>query len=188
MQDAPIAALEWLTERAYIEGLYKGLYAAGEGCGMLWHMCRCGAAIPQNMGLCRTCAEGKGSRQSRHMEYNRFRRDKRAAAFYVSAEWRRARAAAMQLYDGMDIYAYYVQHRIMTADMVHHIVELEEDWEKRFDIANLLPLSNGNHGIISALYGKDEATKRVTQEQLRGIIAGHWKGGGGMDKVLDGLS
>lgn len=155
---------------------------------MLWHMCRCGAAIPQNMGLCRTCAEGKGSRQSRHMEYNRFRRDKRAAAFYVSAEWRRARAAAMQLYDGMDIYAYYVQHRIMTADMVHHIVELEEDWEKRFDIANLLPLSNGNHGIISALYGKDEATKRATQEQLRGIIAGHWKGGGGMDKVLDGLS
>ena len=60
-------------------------------------------------------------------------------------------------------------------------------WEKRFDIANLLPLSNGNHGIISALYGKDEATKRATQEELRGIIAGHWKGSGGMDKVFVGL-
>lgn len=154
---------------------------------MLWHMCRCGAVIPQEMGLCQACAEGQGSRQSRHMEYNRFRRDKRAAAFYVSADWRRAREAAMRLYDGMDIYAYYVQRRIMTADMVHHIVEIEEDWTKRFDIANLFPLSNGNHGIISALYEKDEATKRATQEQLRGIIVGHWKDSGGIGKVSAGL-
>ncbi len=154
---------------------------------MLWHMCRCGAMIPQNMCLCGACTERQGTKMSRHMEYNRLRRDRKAAAFYVSAEWRKARAAAMRLYDGMDIYAYYVQNRIVAADMVHHIVEIEEDWTKRLDIGNLFPLSNGNHGIISALYKKDEATKRATQERLSGIIAAHWKDSGGMEKVLSGL-
>ena len=101
---------------------------------------------------------------SRHMEYNRTRRDKKAAAFYVSADWRRTRAAALRLYDGMDMYAYYMQHRIVTADMVHHIVEIGEDWEKRLDMANLFPLSNSNHGIISALYDRDGATKKAVQE------------------------
>ena len=153
---------------------------------MLWHMCRCGAMMPQNISLCSACTGKQGGRQSRHMEYNRFRRDKKAAAFYVSADWRKVRAAALRLYDGMDIYAYYVQHRIMPADMVHHIVEIDEDWEKRFEIANLFPLSNSNHGIISALYEKDEVTKRATQEQLRGIIAGHWEDNGGIEKVLAG--
>lgn len=168
----------------------QGLYVAKEGFRMLWHLCRCGAMIPQNVSQCSECTgkteRQQGGKQSRHMEYNRFRRDKKAAAFYVSADWRRARAAALRLYDGMDIYAYYVQHRIMIADMVHHIVEIDEDWEKRFDMTNLIPLSNSNHGIISALYEKDEATKKDTQEQLWGIIAGHWKDGGGIEKVLAG--
>lgn len=151
---------------------------------MLWHQCRCGALIPQNVKMCATCEAGQGSRMSRHMEYNIYRRDKKAAAFYVCDEWRKTRAFALQLYDGLDIYAYYVQHRIVTADMVHHVVEIEEDWNRRLDIPNLLPLSNGNHGIISALYKKDEATKKQTQQLLYSIIAEHWKDYGGIEKVL----
>ena len=153
---------------------------------MLWHICRCGAVIPQNINLCQSCAARQTIQGSRHMEYNRIRRDKKAAAFYVSADWRRTRAAALCLYDGMDMYAYYIQHRIATADMVHHIVEIGEDWEKRLDMANLFPLSNSNHGIISALYGRDEATKKATQEQLRSIIEKHWEDRGGIEKVLAG--
>jgi len=74
-----------------------------------------------------------------------------------------------------------------VADMVHHITEIEEDWTQRLNVENLFPLSNGNHGIISALYKKDEATKRQTQELLRNIIRQHWKGAGGIEKVLTGL-
>lgn len=85
------------------------------------------------------------------------------------------------------MYAYYVQHKIVVADMVHHITEIEEDWTQRLNVENLFPLSNGNHGIISALYKKDEATKRQTQELLRNIIQQHWKGVGGIEKVLTGL-
>lgn len=120
------------------------------------------------------------------MEYNAHRRNKKAAAFYVSKEWRRTREYTLSLYDGLDLYAFHVQHRIETADMVHHIVEIEEDWTKRMDISNLFPLSNKNHGIISALYKCDETTKKQTQAQLREIIKIHWEGEGGIKKVLEG--
>lgn len=153
---------------------------------MLWHRCKCGALIPQGMQACPDCEAGSSGQVSRHMEYNRYRRDKKTAAFYVSKEWRRTRAFALSMYDGLDLYAFYVQHKIMTADMVHHIVEVEEDWTLRLDPENLFPLSNTNHGIISALYKKDEETKRRTQEQLRDIIRAHRKGEGGVEKVLPG--
>lgn len=156
---------------------------------MLLHRCRCGKLIPQNMKQCEACTEGSSKGGiSRHMEYNLFRRDKKAAAFYVCNDWRRLRSHIIQLYDGLDIYAYYVQHRIMTADMVHHIEEIEDRWDKRLDATNLIPLSNTNHGIISALYKRDEGTKRATQEQLRALIAEHWKGQGGIRNVLGGGS
>lgn len=151
---------------------------------MLLHRCRCGAMIPQGIQLCEACEEGSSGQQSRHMEYNRYRRNKKTAAFYVSNEWRGLRAYALALYDGLDLYAYYVQKKIMTADMVHHIVEVEDDWSLRLTVSNLFPLSNQNHGIISALYRKDEATKKQTQAQLEAIIRKHWEGHGEYEKVL----
>ncbi len=36
--------------------------------------------------------------------------------------------------------------------------------------------------MISALYRKDEATKKQTQQQLYAIIREHWEGHGGMKK------
>lgn len=121
------------------------------------------------------------------MEYNEYRRDKKAATFYVSSEWRKLRERMLKLYDGLDMYAYYVQHRIVIADMVHHIIELDEDWSRRLDPVNLFPLSKGNHGIISALY-KKETMKKQTQKQLQDILQKHWEEAGGIEKVLYGSS
>lgn len=134
---------------------------------MLLHRCRCGALIPQGMDACERCAQGQ---QARHIEYNKYRRNRKTYDFYLSADWRRKRAYILAKYDGLDLYAYYVQHRIMTADMVHHIVEIEDDWTLRLNDENLFPLSNTNHGIISALYRRDDATKRATQQKLKEIL------------------
>ena len=155
---------------------------------MLFHKCRCGALIPQGMEMCQACAERRGGQQSRHMEYNRHRRDRETAAFYVSDPGRSRRMLMIRLYDGIDIYAYYIQQRIETADMVHHIEPLTEAWDRRLDATNLIPLSNQNHGVIEALYKKDDATKKQTQAQLFGLIKAHWKSAGGIEKVLNGLS
>lgn len=147
---------------------------------VLWHRCRCGTMIPQGVAQCVKCAAGESSTMSRHQEYNLYRRDQRKAGFYISREWRLTRDAALRMYDHLDIYALIVQRRIVTADMVHHIVEIEEDWDRRLDMSNLLPLSNGNHGIISALYAKDERTKRETQQLLFRLIAAYKEGQGGV--------
>jgi hypothetical protein len=119
------------------------------------------------------------------MEYNLFRRNKKTAQFYVSKEWRAMRGYILSRYDGLDLYAFHVQHRIATADMVHHIVEIEDDWNRRLDPLNLFPLSNSNHGIISALYDKDEDTKHRTQIQLQRILQTHWEPYGGIKKVFE---
>lgn len=148
---------------------------------MLWHRCKCGALIPQGVPMCEKCMEGESAGltgMSRHMEYNLYRRDKKAAAFYVSKEWRKTRELVITSFDGLDPYAFVIQHRIETADMVHHIVELEDDWSQRINIQNLIPLSNTNHGIITAIYAKDEQSKKEMQNTLRTIVSEHWKGQG----------
>lgn len=189
--------------RLLLSALFKPSYlnSAGASCGprmtrknreerrekiMLYHKCKCGKLIPQEMRRCPECEKKENESESRHVEYNRHRRNKKAAAFYTSGEWRKVRALTLSTYDGLDMYAYYVQHTIEPAEMVHHIVEIEDDWSRRLDITNLFPLSDRNHGIISALYRRDPATKRHTQEQLREILRKHWEGAGGPEKVLGG--
>lgn len=114
------------------------------------------------------------------MEYNKHRRNKKTAAFYVSSEWRKTRAETIRRFDGVDIYAFYVLHVIQTADMVHHITPIEDDWNRRLDATNLIPLSNHSHGITEALYSKDEQTKKATQKMLYDLIERHWKATGGV--------
>lgn len=151
-----------------------GAARSQKGSRMLYHKCKCGALIPQGIARCETCAK---ERETRHTEYNRHRRDKKKAAFYVSTVWRKKRAETLASYDCIDIYAFYVQKRIMTADMVHHIVPLEDDWSRRLDTDNLIPLSNQNHGIIEAMY-KDDAKKREMQQLLFELKTQHEQAGG----------
>lgn len=79
---------------------------------MLLHRCKCGTLIPQELRLCPDCEAKESDKVSRHMEYNLRRRNKKAAAFYVSADGSKVRAFALSLYDSLDMYAYYVQHKV----------------------------------------------------------------------------
>ncbi|MFR2916938.1 MAG: hypothetical protein ACLTKQ_08390 [Acutalibacteraceae bacterium] len=130
----------------------------------LLKMCRCGKIIPQALEMCPECAQHAADR---HKEYNATRRNKRAYAFYTSAEWRKARALRLQHAGGLDLYALYVDGVIQYAEMVHHIVPLSEDWSKRCEQRNLFPLTNANHNKIEALYDSSIAEKKQTQQLLR---------------------
>lgn len=116
---------------------------------MLLKSCRCGKLIPQSMKMCEECER---QQQSRHMIYNNTRRDERAAEFYVSKEWRAMREHIIEVYDNVDIYALYVGHELLTCNPVHHIVELEDDWEQRLNPFNLIPLNHKTHNTITALF------------------------------------
>ena len=127
----------------------------------------CGRLIPQALTMCEQC---EARQQSRHVAYNNTRRDPRAAEFYLSKEWRELRPVIMSVYEYVDIYALYVEHQLITlkdSDPIHHIIELEEDWEQRLNPLNLIPLS-----------------LKATQTQLRSLIDYHFKEAGGYEKVL----
>ena len=113
---------------------------------MLLKSCRCGKLIPQSMKMCEECER---QQQSRHMIYNNTRRDERAAEFYISKEWRAMRERIIEVYENIDIYALYVEHELLTCNPVHHIVELEDDWEQRLNPFNLIPLNHKTHNTMS---------------------------------------
>lgn len=157
-----------------------------EGRIMLLKSCRCGKLIPQTLKMCEECERRQ---QSRYIVYNDTRRDKRAAEFYLSREWRALRPVIMSVYGYVDIYALYVQHELKTlteSDPIHHIIELEEDWEQRLNPTNLIPLKHETHSIITALYKQSKASMKATQTQLRSLIDYHFREAGGYEKVLSG--
>lgn len=144
----------------------------------------CGRLIPQALTMCEQC---EARQQSRHVTYNNTRRDPRAAEFYLSKEWRELRPVIMSVYEYVDIYALYVEHQLITlkdSDPIHHIIELDEDWEQRLNPLNLIPLSHRTHNTITALYKQSNASMKATQTQLRSLIDYHFKEAGGYEKVL----
>ena len=134
---------------------------------MLLKLCKCGKLIPQEMKLCDRCKAAAGER---YKEYNKYRRNQTAAAFYVGKGWRVRRDKILEDYDYIDLYAYEVLHEIRRADMVHHIKELSEAWERRYDITNLIPLASSTHTHIHALYNSDPVTKAQTQATLWRLV------------------
>ena len=113
-------------------------------------------------------AKQKESERQKYYDKNvRYKRDKKYADFYRSKEWENLRNYILSVHNGIDVYAYYVDKEIVIANTVHHIEELKENWNKRFDIYNLFPTSEGNHSRIHKLYLKD---KKGTQKLLRELL------------------
>lgn len=148
---------------------------------MLFKLCRCGAIIPQSMQMCERCA---ARRNSRHMRYNAACRDKEAAAFYISHEWRTLRSAIIPVFSGIDIWALYIDNTLLTVDEVHHIEELRAAWDRRLDPLNLIPLAHNTHTTITALYKASEASMKRTQGRIYSLIERHFADRGGIDEVL----
>ena len=132
----------------------------------LFKLCKCGKIIPQGVSMCTVCAQAAASR---HTEYNKYKRDTESAAFYTSQAWRSSRALCMQRYAGLDVYELIINKKIIKADMVHHIEPVKEQWDKRFDQDNLIPLSNKNHNKFEALYDKSPVNKQKAQAILRRV-------------------
>lgn len=77
----------------------------------------------------------------------RFKRDLKYAEFYRSKEWDKVRKARLALDTGL-CQKCKKEGKITIADMVHHKVEIKDDWDKRLDIENLISLCNKCHNSI----------------------------------------
>ncbi|WP_034747560.1 HNH endonuclease [Halalkalibacter wakoensis] len=86
-------------------------------------------------------------KKNRHKFYDRYKRDQKAKAFYLSKEWELTREAALRRDH------YLCQHclrnkLIQSADMVHHIKTVKSCWHLRLVLRNLISLCNSCHGKI----------------------------------------
>lgn len=74
-------------------------------------------------------------------------REKKYKYFYSSKAWRKARHQAM-LRDEWTCQHCIAEGIYKHADVVHHIVEVREDWSRRLDIENLMCVCHGCHNAI----------------------------------------
>ncbi len=120
---------------------------------------RCGTRIPSGSSC--PCIK------ARHKEYDRYSRDRKSKQFYDSKEWRQSRAAAMEADEGVDVYLFMTEGRLVAADTVHHIIPLQDDWQKRMDIRNLMSLNSDTHSMIEQMYKKNKPEmEKKLQEML----------------------
>lgn len=121
----------------------------------------CNAVIPAGQTYCdkHQCTYNHEIRRTIDRKYD---------TFYHSKEWRQLQRAVMQHYHGMCVYSYIVEHVACPAGAVHHIVEVRDDYTKRLDMRNLMPVSAAVHdGVIRQMYRKN---KQAAQAQLFQIL------------------
>ena len=126
---------------------------------------RCGKRIPSG-SIC-PCVK------QRHREYDRYSRDQRSRRFYNGKEWEMGRAAALDTDGGIDVYLYMTEGIVVVADMVHHIIPIRDDWNKRLDVDNMMSLSSDTHSMIEQMYKKDKpGMQKQLQEMLQAYRGG----------------
>ena len=129
---------------------------------------KCGKIIDAGERYCIECTKKyEDNQKERYKEYDNKRKHNKYWRFYSTKEWRQTRKYVNIKYKGLCLWSYCMKHRIVQADVIHHIIPVEDDYNNRLDADNLIPLSNAVHRMIHELYKKDKAK---TQEQLRLIL------------------
>lgn len=123
---------------------------------------RCGRILP--------VGERCSCQPAYRRDYNRFRRDKKIAAFRASAEWKQTRQLAINRDDGTDQYVLHTTGELRPGFSVHHILPLStpEGWEARLSMDNLITLSDDTHSSIEYRY--KTKFKEQLQQELREIV------------------
>lgn len=135
---------------------------------LLNKICRCGKVIPTSIARCDECqVRYEIDRARRDKEYDLSKRNKRSEAFYNSPEWESLREYILNKYKNLDLYDYFINKKITYANTIHHVLELNEDWNRRLDSTNLFPLSDKNHNKIHGMYKRN---KNKTQRLLFDLI------------------
>ncbi|RXI58977.1 HNH endonuclease [Clostridium tetani] len=80
----------------------------------------------------------------------RNKRDRRYSDFYHSTEWIKVRQLRLTIDNGL-CQQCLKDKKITLADVVHHKVELKDDWSKRVDVDNLLSLCHKCHNTVHSI-------------------------------------
>lgn len=138
----------------------------------LMKLCRCGKKIEYSLRMCQQCEkkfeeQQKEQQRDSNLRYDKYKRDRRSTEFYHSREWIQLRDLILNRFNYIDVYEYIVNKRIVRATTVHHIVPLKEEWSRRLDISNLIPVSESTHNKLHGMY---KYQKQKTQDKLFNTI------------------
>ncbi len=135
---------------------------------MLKKICKCGKLINQSQCRCTDCMKKhKAEKRESNKVYNSSNRDKDIDDFYHSSEWEDIREYILSKYKYLDLYDYFINSKTTTANTVHHIIEIKENYELRLEEGNLIPLSPKSHSKVHKLYRRD---KQKAQDLLRNLL------------------
>ncbi|MCE4957271.1 HNH endonuclease [Macrococcoides caseolyticum] len=93
------------------------------------------------------CNQHQSNKTSDAYNRDRYKHNKEYVNFYKSKEWLRVREDALK----RDKYLCQVSLAkgiIRSADLVHHIIEVKDDWDKRLDLDNLQSVCFEEHNKI----------------------------------------
>lgn len=124
------------------------------------------------------CEKHKNTAAVSQKEYDQKIRDKESKRFLNSSAWQTIRKQTLIRDQGLDIYLFVTEHRIVRADHVHHIIPRADKPECALDINNLISLSNDTHSYIESQYRKSKEAKTATQKKLKEILKVYLKGRG----------
>ncbi|KUP32855.1 HNH endonuclease [Bacillus halotolerans] len=99
------------------------------------------------------CLDHSNVQHEETKHYNKHSRNKTITSFYKSTDWKRTRQLAL-IRDNYLCQHCLKDHCFTPADMVHHIVEVKEEWAKRLDLDNLVSLCNACHNKVHGGKGK----------------------------------
>lgn len=144
---------------------------------MIYKRCtNCGKRIDYN-SVC--------SCKNSHKDSNIYKKDDEKK-FYSSKRWQNLVEITRNKFHHLDIYSLYERDIIEKGQVVHHIIPIDDDFEKRFSLDNLIFLTEKNHRHLHNLMKKDGLTKKNVQEILFSLIdrfENEFKGGGGIEKI-----
>lgn len=157
--------------------MYAGAYSRKKkvsGEMPIYKQCsRCGKRILAGTN----CICQKQYQKQRYKEYDKHARNKERNTFYASVQWERTRAEVLELDEGMDVYLYMTEGKVVAADTVHHITPLADDWQSRLDKDNLMSLSHETHSTIERRYQEEkEQMIKELKEMLAEFRAGSRQG------------
>lgn len=130
--------------------------------------CKCGRLIDAAEECCEFCRpERERVRLEQQKKYNKYKR--KNSDFYGSEMWKEVRAAVLARYNYLDLYEYFINDNVVTAQLVHHIEEFKDNKELGTDLNNLIPVSYKTHKKIHKLY-KNKDKQQETKELLKEIL------------------
>lgn len=134
---------------------------------MIYKFCPCCKTLYPVGERCPNDCYSKYRKENRKKENSLYDKTKRKnKEIYHSKQWLSLRQKCLNRFDNLCVYTLFKYFKVIPATLVHHIIEINEDKTKAYELSNLIPVSDIAHREIHQRY-KSENIKQVQAELMK---------------------